>query len=457
MQNRSTPSTPPNKLIPLIALCLGYFMVIIDVTIVNIALPSLGKDLHGGVADLQWVVDGYTLSFACLLLSAGYLADRLGAKKSFLAGLIFFVLTSLGCSLAINFGLLIFFRILQGIAAALLVPTSLALINVAYPNKVERAKAIGLWASIGGMAAAAGPLLGAILTTWFSWRAVFLVNIPVGISAILLTINYVPNPGNLAKNSFDFLGQIVGIISIASLAFSLIEAGRLGWLSPIIIGSSIIFLAAFISFLIIEQRTPSPMLPLALFKSKNFSAAVVIGMLLNSGFYGELFVLPLYFQQLREYSVLITGLAILPQTAFIAIASFLAGRITSKFGPKWPIIIGLIMGASGFLALLITQATTPSYWILILPLVAIGFGAALAVPATTIAVINAAPNQCAGIASGAFNASRQLGSLMGVALFGTILNGSARFITGMHITLSLGAIAFLFGSVLAWLFVLRHI
>ena len=290
----------------LTALCLGFFMVIIDVTIVNIALPSMAKALNGNVSWLQWAVDGYTLTFACLLLSAGNLGDRVGAKISFQCGLILFVLASLGCGLAPSFLVLTIFRLIQGIAGALLVPTALALINASYDNNEERAYAIGIWASVGGIAAAAGPILGGILIAISSWRAVFFVNVPIGLLGLLLTAMYVTNPSTSHKGSFDVLGQILGIVSIGALAFGLIEAGRLGFFSTLVISAFALFLLAFILFLIIEKRTTSPMLPLNLFHSRTFSVAITVGMLMTLAYYGELFVLTLYFQQIRGYSAILT-------------------------------------------------------------------------------------------------------------------------------------------------------
>ena len=319
--------------LPLIALCLGFFMVIIDVTIVNVALPSMAKGLGGDVSWLQWVVDGYTLTFACLLLSAGNLGDQVGAKTAFLWGLALFVLTSIGCGLASNFLWLTVFRLLQGIAAALLVPTSLALINSSYDNKEERAKAIGIWAGIGSIAAAAGPILGAVLTSWFNWRAVFFVNVPIGLIGFFLTQKYVINPKSHKQISFDWPGQITGIIAIAALAFSLIEAGRFGWSATIVVIGFLISLVSLLIFLLVEYRSATPMFPLNLFQSKTFSAAIAVGMILNIGVYGELFVLTLYFQQIRDYSVLITGFAFMPMLGVIAIASYLGGKMTSINGP----------------------------------------------------------------------------------------------------------------------------
>lgn len=439
-----------SKHMPLVALCIGLFMVIIDVTIVNIALPNMAKNLGGGVTWLQWVVDGYALTFACLLLSAGSIADRVGAKSTYLTGLFLFVITSLACGMATNFLLLTLFRLLQGIAASLLVPTSLALINMSYPDKMERARAIGIWASVGGIAAAAGPVLGAVLTAWLGWRGVFFVNIPIGIIGLFFTAKYVTKTMATHHNGhFDIPGQIAAIISIASLAFSLIEAGRLGWASGIVFSGFCIFFITFVAFIVIELRSTSPMFPLNFFKSKTFSVSMAIGMILNIGFYGQLFILPLYFQQVREYSVLITGLAILPQTGLSALASYFGGRVASVSGPKLPMVIGLTIGALGFFGMLIAGEHTPPYLALILPLAMIGFGVTFTMPASTIAIINSVPSERAGIASGAFNTSRQVGSLIGVAVFGTILNTATSFITGMHIGLVIGGVAFVLGCIAA--------
>lgn len=433
---------------PLLALCLGFFVVIIDATIINVALPNIAKGLGGGISWLQWVVNGYTLTFAGLLLSAGSLADRVGAKTIFVWGLAIFSLTSLGCGLATNFLWLVAFRLMQGASAAMLVPTSLALINASYDNLQARARAIGIWGGIGGVAAAAGPIVGAILTAWFSWRAVFFVNVPLGLVTMFLTIRYVCQPGEHQDGKFDFKGLFFGFISIASLAFGLIEAGKFGWFSEIVVASLIVFVSGFVVFIIVEHRSEFPMLSLTLFRSKTFSSSVTVGMIISLGLYGILFMLPLYFQQLRGYSVLKTGWAIFPLVAFIALFSFLSGRIASKTGPKLPMVIGLGVGTLGFFAMMIVRQTGPDYIFLILPLVAIGFGAAFTMPAVTIATINSVPGNCAGIAAGALNTNRQIGSLIGVAVFGTIINTTPSFISGMRISLMIAGCAFLTGCVL---------
>jgi len=451
------PADKFNKLLSLIALCLGFFMVIIDVTIVNVALPTMAQNLNVGISALQWVVAGYALTFACLLLSAGNIGDRLGAKTAFLWGLALFVLTSLGCAMSSVIGWLTFFRFLQGAASALLVPTSLALISASYADTEERARAIGIWAAVGGLAGASGPVIGAVLTTWFGWRAVFYVNLPIGIIGFLLTLKYVLNTTSSTKSHFDFAGQLMGVVSIAALAFGLIEAGRNGWFAPIVISSFGIFIASLMAFLMIEKLSITPMLPLKFFRSSTFSASIAIGMILNMAAYGELFVLSFYFQQVRGYSVLMTGLALLPLIGMGVVGSYLGGRVASAIGAKLPIVIGLTMGAVGFIAMLSAGVHTPAYVILAWPLATIGFGASFTMPSATIAVINAVPDGNAGIASGAFNASRQIGSLLGTAIFGTIITASSHFVRAMHCTLIIGAVLYMCGSLMALIWIKKPI
>jgi DHA2 family methylenomycin A resistance protein-like MFS transporter len=438
--------------LPLIALCVGFFMVIIDATIVNVALPLIAHNLQGDMTDLQWVVAGYTLTFACFLLSAGSLGDRIGAKKIFITGLIVFVVTSLGCGLATNFLMLIILRLLQGLGAAMLVPTSLALIHASYENQHDRAKAIGVWAGVGGTSAALGPILGAALSTWFGWRAIFFINLPIGLLGIWLTTKHVPATKRPEQNPkhFDCWGQLFAIASVAALAFSLIEVSSLGWHSEIVWLSLLVFIIGFGLFVCVEQKTANPMFPLYLFKSKTFSTAIAIGMVLNISLYGLLFLLPLYFQQIRSYSVLETGFALLPLTGVVALASYLSGKACSKNGPKKPMLLGLIVGVCSLIALLLMlKEQGPAYWLLVLPFMALGFSVAYTMPAATIAAVHAAPADRAGLASGALNASRQVGSLLGVAVFGALV-GTGHFISGMHISLIVSSLVFLCGSIAVW-------
>ncbi len=435
----------------LFALCLGLFMVMVDVMIVSVALPNIAQGLSGTISGLQWVVDGYTLMATCLLLSAGTVGDRLGAKTAFIVGLFLFVLTSIGCGLAPSILILTLFRLLQGMAGAFIIPTSIALINASYDDKKARANAIGIWAMVSGIGAASSPLLGAIITSFFGWRGIFFVNVPVGILAIILTLKYVVSPSSKPILGFDLTGQLTAIVAIASLAFGLIEAGRLGWLSYNVLLAFVIFFISTLFFLVIEYFSKHPIVPLSFFKSRIFSSTVLVGMMSNIGFYGILFILPLYFQEIRGYSVLMSGLVLSPLLLCNPLSSYLSGRFVGIIGSKWPMIIGLSLSTLGFLGLLIVGNNSPVYAWLILPLTAVGAGTAFCMPAATIAILHSLPSDRGGIASGLFNASRQLGSLIGVAVFGTIITTSSTFITGMHTSLLLAGCAYSLGVILVFL------
>lgn len=425
-------------------------MVIADVTAINVALSNIEQVLHTTISELQWVVAGYTLTFAGFLLLSGHLADLLGAKRVLLVGLLLFILTSLACALASDIALLIFFRLLQGIAGATLVPCSLSLINAAYDDPRVRAQKVGIWASIGGLAAIVGPVLGGFLTAFLSWRAVFFINIPFGFLAILFIYRYSVENEIRPCRHFDVLGLVLSIISIASLSFALIQAGSLGWNSPLVLIAITTFLISSFSFLLIEKYAQHPMLPLNFFKINRFTIAVSIGMMLNFGVYGELFILPLYFQHIRGYGMIETGFALLPLVGLIALSSYLSGKLVSSKGVRLPLLLGLSIGALGFFGLLIAQAEAPSYLWLIFPLAAMGFGISCCQPAATIAAIHALPKERAGLAAAIFTMSRQVGSLLGVALFGSIIATTSNFVLGFHITLIISGVAYLGALLLAF-------
>jgi len=436
------------KTIALAALCLGFFMVIMDVTIVIVALPNIAQALHTSISGLQWIIAGYTLTFAGFLLTAGHLADSAGAKKTLMIGLLFFILTSLACSLAPSIQLLVLFRVLQGLAASTLIPCSLALIHALFDNENERAKAIGIWGGMGGIAAASGPVLGALLISAFSWRMVFAINIPLGILALLLINHYTISTKPRINTHFDMPGQLLAIVSITSLALALIEAGRFGWDSMLVMGASGLFFLSLIAFIFVEKRSQSPMLPIQFFKVKNFSIAVIIGLFINVGLYGLLFILPFYFVQVRGYNTLQTGFAILPLFILVAIASYLSGKVASVKGAKLPLLLGLLIALLGFFGLLMVNEQPSSYYWLIVPLATTGFGIAFTMPAAMIIAIQAVPKNHAGIASAVFTTSRQVGSLIGIATFGTIITRSTQFIQGMQLTLMIAGLLFLFGFLL---------
>jgi DHA2 family methylenomycin A resistance protein-like MFS transporter len=292
--------------------------------------------------------------------------------------------------------------------------------------------------------------MGALLTASLTWRGVFFVNIPVGLVAILLVNSFTTHSIVKTHKQFDLSGQLLGILVIASLAFSLIEAGRYGWQATQVIIPLIIFIISLMAFIWVENRVAQPVLPLTFFANKHFTIVMTVGLFLNLGVYGELFLLPLYFQQVRGYSVLTAGFAIFPLVALIGISSFLSGKLVSYKGAKLPLCLGLIIGALGFLGLLTIGQNSPDYYWLILPLAAIGSGIAFAMPAATVIAIQAVPKERAGMASATFTTSRQLGSLLGVAIFGTILASTSDFVTGMRITLVIAGLLFMLGLVLAY-------
>lgn len=437
-------------MLALLALCLGYFMVILDATIVNVAVPVLQTQLETTHTAVQWVIDGYLLAFASFLLTAGGLGDRLGNKGMFLLGLIIFTATSALCGFAPSVGILIGARVVQGIGAALLVPPSLALLNHIFEIPQERAKAIGVWASVAGVAAASGPIVGGLLINWLGWRSVFLVNVPIGIAGFLLTWRFVVRSPRLNLRGFDLPAQVVGVVALAALVFAFNDGNHIGWQQWPICGALIVCVVAVIGFILIERRAPSPMLPLELFSSPTFSGANIVGLLLNLGFYGQLFFINLFFQQIKGYSPLLTGFALLPESGMVWIASWLSGRITARTGPRLPMTLGPLLGAVGFLCMLLMDAHTP-YIIVCFMLMAIGFGMAFNMPAMTTACIGAAPRERSSIASGVLNAGRQAGSALGVALLGSLVAGRGNaFVSGMHVALIIAGGVFLLASVLSF-------
>lgn len=443
---------------PLLAACLGYFMVILDVTVVTVANPTIGQDLHTTITTLQWVVDGYTMVFAGLLLLAGGLGDRYGARRAFLAGLVVFTAASVACAAAPGPVALVVARLVQGAGAALLVPASLSLLHGTFRDGAARARAIGVWGMMGGVAAAAGPVLGGLLVAGLGWRSIFLVNVPVGALAHLLTARTVPpdtaRPGGSARRGtgagLDLPAQAAAVVMLAAVTGGLIQAGELGWGSPVVLGALVVGVAALVGFVVLERRSRAPMLPLRLFRAAPFGASVVIGVLLNFGFYGLLFVAPLYFERQRHTGVLLTGLSILPLSAVVAVSSALAGRVTARTGPRPPMVVGLLTGAAGLAGWLLAGPDTP-YPVLVAPMVAAGFGIAFAMPASTTAIMRTAGPGRAGITSAAFNTARQLGSALGVAVYGTL--AASGLVTGVHAGALVGAAGYLVAALCAVLFI----
>jgi DHA2 family methylenomycin A resistance protein-like MFS transporter len=443
ISSRTNPDSR-SPLLALVVICAGYFLVILDAMVVNVAVPSIGHELHGGVAGLQWVVDAYTLSFAGLLLAGGALAERLGARPVFTGGVAVFAAASAACGLAPTLAVLIAARFVQGAGAAVLVPSSLVLLQAAYPTREGRSRALGVWGSIGGIGAAAGPIVGGVLVSWWSWRGVFFINLPVAVAALALAGRALPAAPRRPR-ALDLPGQVLAIATLALLTAALVQAGRAGWLSPVILAGLAAALVAAFAFILIEHRSPDPMLPLELFARPSFRSGTLVGFLINLGLYGQLFVTSLYFQDIRGYSALRTGLVMLPEAALLVVASTLSGRIMARTGPRTPMLAGLLLGGAGFLGIAAAITSAP-YVILAVTFGAAGFGMALTMPAATAAVMEAAPPDRGGIASGVVNAARQAGGVLGVALLGSLVSGRAHFTGGLHLGIAASAVAFFTGA-----------
>jgi MFS transporter, DHA2 family, methylenomycin A resistance protein len=442
-----TPLSRQTRSLTLAVACLGFFMVILDATVVNVALPAVGRGLGGGTSDLQWVVDGYTLVLAALLLTAGSLGDRLGARGVFVAGLLVFALASGLCAAAPGLGALLAARVVQGIGAALTLPTALSLVAHAFPDPRERARAIGVWVGCGGVAVAAGPPLGGLLVDGLGWRSIFLVNVPIGLAGCATALRRAASPPRAAGRSVDLAGQVLGVVSLFALTFGVIEAGARGWGSPLVGASLGVAGVGAAAFLAVERRVPSPMLPPDILRAPGVLAATAVGALVNLSFYGEVFVFSLYFQQVRGDSALVTGAALLPLTAAIPFVAAASGRIAARRGPVLPLALGLAAGALGFLGML-AAGENPAYGLLVPGFLATSLGSLVPAPLTAVTVA-AVPVDRSGLASGILNAGRQVGGALGVAIFGTLVGGADRFVDGMRVSLLVAAAALALGLLIA--------
>jgi DHA2 family methylenomycin A resistance protein-like MFS transporter len=422
----------------LAAMSLGYVVVQLDVTIVNVAINSIGASYGGSLAELQWIVNAYTITFAAFILTAGALGDRIGARRVFIAGFAIFVLASLACALAPALWVLIVARLCQGAGAAVLVPNSLALLNHAYPKESERNWAVGIWAAGASFSLTAGPLVGGALIALVGWRSIFLINLPIGLAGMWLTWRYAGETMRTSARQLDLPGQVIAVLALGCLAASTIEGGQRGWTDLLVVVGFATFAVLAALFLAIEFRSKAPMLPLSLFRAPAFSATSLAGLLVNIGAYGLIFVFSLYFQRLNHLSPFWTGMAFVPMMAAILVTNLLAARITRRIGARLTIAVGLaIMAASCVGLLRIEQGS--SYAALVTQLIALDAGVGLLVPPLTSTLLGSVAKQHSGVASGVLNAMRQTGSVLGVALFGSLLGGSSGFLPGARIALLISA------------------
>ncbi|MCX4451241.1 MFS transporter [Streptomyces sp. NBC_01789] len=418
------------------AALLGFFLISLDALIVTVALPDIGRSLGVGMSGLQWVVDGYTLMFAALMLSAGALSDRIGAKRAFGGGLVLFALASMACGLAPGLSVLVTARLVQGAAAAVMMPASLALVRQGFPDRGERARAIALWTVGGAVAVAAGPVVGGALTAWVGWRWIFYVNLPAALLALVLLAR-VPESRRLPAR-LDWPGQVTAVLAMGALTYGVIEGGAGGFGHTRVVAALAVAVAAAAGFLVAQGRGRHPMLPLPLFRTHVVTVSLVVGFMLNAAYYGGVFNFSLYLQQERGQTALHAGLMFIPMTALVAVVNLASARLAARYGPRVPMAAGQLVGTAGLLSLLTVGTHTP-VWVVALLMVPVGLGGALAVPALTAMLLDAVPADRAGTAGAVLNTARQVGGAIAVAVFGALLAGADSFLAGMHWSMLLAA------------------
>ena len=452
IDREARPAATPSRLatsLTLAAMSLGYGVVQLDVTIVNTALNSIGSALGGGVAELQWVVSAYTIAFAAFILTAGALGDRIGAKRVFMAGFALFTAASVGCGLAPDALTLIVARAVQGLGAAILVPNSLALLSHAYPDDKARGRAVGIWAAGASLTLTAGPLVGGTLIALAGWRWIFFVNLPIGLLGLWLTWRYASETTRSPQREVDSRGQITAIAALGCLAGATIEGGAIGWSHPIVLAgfaASVIFALLFVMR---ERHAPQPMLPLALFSKPMFSVTAMAGLLVNIAFYGLIFIFSLYFQRINGWSAFATGLAFVPMLGAVLPVNLVAARVAERIGAPQTIALGAAVAAAGCLGLLFIAPGT-SYWAVGLQLVALGGGLRLLVTPLTSTLLGSVEKSRSGVAAGVLNSTRQTGSVLGVALFGSLIAEDSAFMAGTHAALAISAALLLIAAVMVW-------
>jgi EmrB/QacA subfamily drug resistance transporter len=425
----------PRPAAALTAAVLGFFVITLDTSIVNVALPAMSRELRAGMTGLQWVVDGYVLIFAALQLSAGSLTDRVGARRAFAAGMSVFVLASAGCGLAPNLAVLVAARLVQGAGAALMTPSSLTLIREAYPDPAKRGRALAVWITGGSVAGAVGPLAGGALSL-ASWRLIFYVNLPVGLVALGILARVARSPRR--PSPFDVIGQAAAVVGMGGLTYGVIEAGGDGAAVWKVRSAFAVALVAAVVFLLAQARASHPMVPLGLLRSRLMVIASLTGFAFLGSFTGTVFVYSLYLQDVHGQSSLATGLEFLPMAVLAGIVSVLGGRLSERFGPRPPIIVGMAVMGVESIVLAALPVSVP-IWAVSVLMIPLGASGPLAIPATTAVLLESVPAHRSGIAAGVFNTSRQVGAALAVAVFGALLADRARFERGLRESLLIAA------------------
>jgi EmrB/QacA subfamily drug resistance transporter len=452
----------------LAAVAFGLFMIMLDNTVVNVALPSMARDLGVGLSELEWIVTGYALTFASLMLTGGKLADLLGRRRVFVAGLVIFTASSLACGLAESGDFLIGARVVQGAGAALMNPATLSIIAATFPPH-QRGMAIGIWAGVSALALAIGPLVGGLLTDHLDWSWIFFVNIPVGIVAIVASFVLIrESKDESAEQRLDLPGLLTSGIGLFALTYGLIEANTYGWTSGRILGSFAVAAVMLVAFVLLETHQRLPMLDLSLFRNGTFAGANLAVLLVALAMFGVFFFVSLYMQGILGYSAVQAGAAFLPMTVLIILVAPIAGKTSDRFGSRWLMTAGMILVAAQLLSFSRLDEHS-TFWNLLPGLLVGGLGISLVMTPSAAAAVRALPVDKSGVGSAVLNAFRQVGGSMGIALMGAIMAHQVgglkgpevfrqpeRFVDGFSTTLLVAAGIALAGAVVSAVLVRPH-
>ena len=433
----------------LAAVAFGLFMIMLDNTVVNVALPSIERDLHVSISSLEWIVTAYALTFAALLITGGKLGDLFGRRRIFIVGIAIFTLSSLACGLAPSSGFLIGARAVQGIGAALMNPASLSIITATFPPR-ERGQAIGIWAGVSAMALAIGPLIGGLIVDNINWNWIFFINVPVGVVGIVVSRLVIKESRDTShEQSVDVPGLVLSSGGLFALSYALIEGNSHGWTSPEILGLFAAAVALLVAFVLVEHFQRLPMLDLSLFKIGSFTGANLVAMLVSLGMFGVFFFVSLYIQNILGWTPTQAGASFLPMTILIIIVAPLAGKASDRIGSRW--LMGAGMTLVGVSLLLYQRVGVDStFWTLLPSMLLGGVGMAMTMSPMTAAAMSSVPVDKAGVGSGVLNSFRQLGGSLGIALMGAILasyvtasprspDGAQQFVNGLHAALLVAA------------------
>ncbi len=441
--------TPENKKWwTLGAVSVGLFMIMLDNTVVNVALPSMRRSLHMSLSELEWVVAGYALTFAAFMLIGGKLADFLGRRLVFIIGLAVFTGASLACGLAPNGGFLIGARIVQGLGGALMNPATLSIIAATFAPR-ERGRAIGIWAGVSAMALAIGPLVGGLLTEHVNWNWIFFINVPVGLLGLLAIPVFIDESRDTtSEQRLDAPGLATSALGLFSLTYAFIEANSFGWGSPRIIGAFAVAAASLVAFVLLERHQRAPMLDLSLFRNRTFGGANAAMLFVGLAMFGTFFYVSLYMQNVLGYSPVQAGASFLPMTILVILIAPRAGALTDRVGSRWLVGTGMTLLAV-MLFYYSTLGGNESFWALLPGLLLGGFGMGLTMTPVTAAAMSAVSVDKAGVGSAVLNSARQVGGSLGIAVMGSIVAAASDFLTGFHDALRVGAFLCLAGAAVA--------